>query len=105
MSKPTARMESAELLACSLAPGEMLDRIAQWKALAAEALSRRKEAGRVVSVYPRRDDIAVRLEALIDAESACCTFLAFAVRTEGDTIEAEVRFPAEFEPVVAMILP
>lgn len=104
MSHTTAGSTSGEL-SCALSPSEMLDRVVKWKALAAEALSRTSGPGSISSRYPRRDDIATRLEELIEAESDCCPFLEFTVKYEDDVIEAELRYPPEFEPMVATILP
>jgi hypothetical protein len=105
MPDPAATTDAQEGFACSLSPAEMLDRLVGWRALAGEALSRRSEPGRVVSVYPRRHDIAARLEELIEAETQCCPFLVFAVRETEQVIEAELRYPPEFQPIVAMIAP
>jgi hypothetical protein len=100
-----AATNTREERSCSLPPAELLDRLAQWRALAGEALSRHSESGRVVSIYPRSQAIAARLEELIESEAHCCPFLGFEVRETGDLIEAELRYPAEFDAIVSMIAP
>lgn len=101
----SAAASNRDDLACALQPGEMRDRLAQWRALAVEAVGRVGEPGRVSSRYPRKPNIATRLEALIKAESECCPFLEFTVTNDGDFIEVAVHYPPEFEQMVAMIVP
>jgi hypothetical protein len=105
MTDPTATADTAEMLSCSLPAKDMLDRLAKWKALAEQSLSRSGEPGRVVSTYPRSSAISTLLRELIEAEADCCPFLSFDVREYGEVIEAELRYPPEFEPIVAMIAP
>ena len=103
MDDPAATTTAS--LACSLPVAEMSDRMDRWRALTEEALGRTVEPGRVVSTYPRTEDIAARLRELIGAEVGCCPFLVFDVRETHGSIEVELRYPPEFEPMVAMIVP
>jgi hypothetical protein len=105
MPDPTTAAAAMVTLSCSLPAAEMLDRLARWKALAEQALSRSAEPGRVASTYPRSDAISAQLRELIEAEADCCPFLSFDIRENKEVIEAELRYPPEFEPIVAMIAP
>ena len=105
MPGAAAATNRSEALSCSLPAAELLDRLAAWNALAQEALSRSAEPGRVVSTYPRSEALAARLQELIDSEARCCPFLVFDVRETDEVIEAELRYPPEFEPIVSMIAP
>jgi hypothetical protein len=105
MPDQAATTNAREERSCSLPPADMVDRLVQWRALAGETLSRHSESGRVVSIYRRNRAIAALLEELIESEAHCCPFLAFEVRERGDLIEAELRYPPEFEAIVAMIAP
>lgn len=91
--------------ACTLSPTEVVERVAQWKAVAAEVLGRRSEPGKVVSVYPRRDDVTANIRKLIEAEARCCPFLSFDLREGKDMVEVELRYPPELEPVINIIAP
>ena len=89
---------------CSLSPAALSDRRGAWRSLAAHALHRDVEPGRVLSTYPKRDEIAQRLAELVEAEKACCPFLEFDIREGDSVIEVELRYPSEFGATVAAVL-
>lgn len=82
--------------ACSLGPEELDDRMNDWRSLRAEALiSESVRDGVLHSVYTRREDVARRLRALIEAEGRCCPFLEFELHEQADVISVEVRGPED----------
>lgn len=87
--------------ACTLAPRALEDRIRDWQSLAARALTRESGDGRVRATYPNRPEVAQRLAELIDAEKECCSFLVFEVQERGSVLEVELRYPADFAPLLA----
>ena len=92
-----------EPLACSLSPGELVDRRGEWEALRAHALRVQADEGVVRAVYARREEVLRRLESLIEAEGRCCPFLGFELREEPDSIALEVTFPPDLgRPPVAL---
>jgi hypothetical protein len=90
---------------CSLSPEDFRQRVEQWTVLASETLTRTLEEGKVLSTYPRTDQIRQRLRDLIAAEAVCCPFLIFEMKELPDIIEVELRYPPEFEAVVALVVP
>jgi hypothetical protein len=105
MVERTVETAKADAETCSLPGTEMLERIARWKRIAKLALSRTAEPGVVRSTYARTEHVASELRDLIDAEAQCCSFLSFSIRERGDVLEMELQYPAEFEPMLALIVP
>jgi hypothetical protein len=87
---------------CALLPTALTDRQSEWRVLTDQALSRKVGPGWISSTYPAK--ILGKLQALIEAEADCCPFLDFDVRQHGKTVEVELRFPLEFEPVVSAVI-
>jgi hypothetical protein len=92
-------------VSCGLSPTDFSQRVQQWKKLASQTISRRSSEGKVISTYPRTSEIRQQLTHLISAEAACCPFLEFEMRDQPDTIEVELRYPPDFEAVVALAVP
>jgi hypothetical protein len=81
-------------LACSLAPGDYANRIAELRRLFTESLlDRRRDPHslRLVLASGAARDEATR--DLLRREQECCPFFTFAVRTRGDTVIVEVSVP------------
>ena len=93
------RMEGAS---CDLPADELGDRIAAWKDLGREALTRTASEGRILTTYP--STVRDRLTYLIEAEAQCCPFLVFDVREVGETLEVEVTYPPEFGAMVSTVV-
>ena len=91
--------------ACSLDEMALAERLAQWRTLASAGVPVATEAGRSVSDYPNRPDIAQRLRELIAAERDCCSFLDFTVEERGEHLRVELRYPPEFETMLAQVTP
>lgn len=89
--------------ACTLQGESFDDRAAAWRQLAARAIRREAEPGRVRSVYPHEAQLIERLAGLIEAERACCPFLRFTVREEGDVVHVELEYPPDFEAVLGSV--
>ena len=90
--------------ACTLAPASYESRVRAWRELAARALSRRVEPGRVESTYAKTADTAGLLAALVEGERECCSFLSFEVREGEQLITVEMRYPAEFATTLENVL-
>ena len=88
---------------CSLDEMALAERLAQWRELAAEAVPVEITPGRSVSDHRNSPDVRQRLSALIDAERDCCSFLDFTVQERGDHLRVELRYPPEFEPMLAQM--
>ena len=88
-------------IACTLQPGEMPDRIADWQRLLDAATSRSRTAdGRIRVEFTAGVDIA-ELVRLVQAEQQCCAFFAFAVTIDERGTALEVGAPAEAHDIVA----
>lgn len=80
---------------CSLDPADRDARVREWQSLRDDALisERPTEAGALVT-FARNDEVMCRLEALIEAEGACCSFLHFELTDAGERIHVEVTSSA-----------
>ena len=87
-------------IACTLAPSEYRDRIAELSRIRDGALLSREriEAGERLTF---REDVEAELRAAIAAEAACCSFLAMRLERRGDTLLLDVTGPPEAQPVIA----
>jgi hypothetical protein len=74
--QPPLPVSALPVLACSLGPDSLPDRIARWRELVASAgISRTAADGRVVLRLQSRPEVRAEVERLIEAERACCPFL------------------------------
>lgn len=82
--------------ACTLGDEELAARREDWRALDGRALVRTEasQEGRML-VYRGGEETARELEALIEAEGRCCSFLDFRVDRLGDEVRVTVGFPPE----------
>jgi DNA-binding transcriptional MerR regulator len=90
-------------IACTLAPGAMLDRLAEWQAVLAHARSRitSPDGARRVEFD---DDVALSdLAWLVAAEQSCCAFFSFAITVDARGVALEVRAPAEASDIVTAV--
>ena len=85
------------VLACSLSPTDLEQRMSEWGALREAQLERRTTPGRFSAWYVKRPDVAERLAQLVEAERECCPFLTIELRDEGELIAVEVAAPAGAE--------
>ncbi len=83
--------DRGQTFACSLSGPELADRMSEWDKLRDEALIEETTMEqRVVARYERREDVVLRLRALIAAEASCCPFLRFELVEDGDVLRLEV---------------
>ena len=90
---------------CSLEEMALAERLEAWQALASNGVAVDTQPGRSVSDYPNRPDIVQRLDELIVAERDCCSFLDFTVEDRGEHLRVELRYPPEFEAMLAQVTP
>ena len=91
--------------ACTLEGTEMMERIAAWREVSAQAISRRVEAGRITSVYPPDQQLLTRLQDLITAEAVCCSFLKFTIHTGAHETIVRLTYPEAARQLVEAIIP
>jgi hypothetical protein len=97
--------EETPVLACSLDPDNRARQGGEWRALRRDALiDAREEAGVVTSTWKRGEGVAGRLEALVEAERICCSFLGFELEEREETLVLRVVSPAGTEPVAKRML-
>lgn len=89
---------------CGLPPSALPERMARWKALTAQTITKASKSGVVTSTYPNKDEILSELRELIALEGDCCSFLAFEVKRLEDVIEVELRYPPGFEEMIAGVV-
>jgi hypothetical protein len=84
------------IYACTLGDDELASRREDWLALDRRALVRSEDTsqGRLL-VYRGGDETAQALQALIEAEGRCCSFLDFRVDRRGDEVRVTVAYPVE----------
>jgi hypothetical protein len=92
-------------IACSLTADELPKRLAEMADIgAADLLTSYTSGGQALLRFRRRPSTQVRLEAIVAAESECCSFLAMELRDAGDEVELTVTAPAGAEPVLEDIV-
>jgi DNA-binding transcriptional MerR regulator len=90
-------------IACTLAPGAMLDRLAEWQAVLAHARSRITSHDGALRVE-FDDDVVLRdLARLVAAEQSCCAFFSFAITVDRRGVALEVRASAEASDIVKAV--
>ena len=89
---------------CSLGGTDLDDRLAQWGAVMSLAIDRRVEGGRVVSTYPRDEDLLAKIRMLIAAEAECCSFMDFTVEENAESFTVELRVPNEMSDGILEML-
>jgi MerR family copper efflux transcriptional regulator len=90
--------DMAAKVACTLDAGDLEARLAEWRAVAAEASDRRRIDGGLRLTF---DDIDVRaLTDLAIREHECCAFLSFAVGIGSGGTTLDITGPA---PVLGLI--
>jgi hypothetical protein len=88
-------------IACTLSPDDMPARLALIDALAADGLLDRTPTASGMRVRLRdTPDIERRTRELVTAESACCTFLDFALGREDGALVLDISGPPEARPVI-----
>ena len=91
-------------IACSLAPGALAARLAEWRALKADALLTEHASGSTITArYANRDGVAERLRALVAAEATCCPWLSFDVSEGEYEIELTVTAPGDAAQLLASV--
>ena len=84
-------MTGERAIACALSAEELSARLAEIRALGAEALLGVDGPG---ALRFRNDEATRRrLEAIVAAESECCSFLAFDLKSRDDELELRVTAP------------
>jgi hypothetical protein len=88
------------LIACSLDAAGQKQRLADWRALLAEAVEREERADGVRYSFVGGHDLESRLRTLAAAEKKCCAFLDFNVTRLG----AEIKMTVTASPEAANAL-
>lgn len=73
---------------CTLQPSSVEDRLAAWRALAADSIRRRSVPDGTVLTVPA--PLAATVEDLVESERACCGFLSFELRAAAGAIELHI---------------
>jgi hypothetical protein len=78
-------------IACSLSAEELPARVAEIRAIGADALLGVDGPGALR--FRNNEATRGRLEAIVAAESECCGFLAFELKAVGDELELRITGP------------
>jgi hypothetical protein len=90
-------------IACTLEPGDVADRLGEWRALVAHVVGRSElPGGHRLVLGPGVD--AGALATLAASERACCAFLDFAITIDARGVALEVTATAEGRPVLDELL-
>lgn len=96
---------AAELpIACSLSAREFVRRQAEIAELGSAALVDARQDGAHAELRFAGDEVRRRLEALVAAESACCSFLAMRVADEPDGVVLSIDAPADAKAVLGELV-
>jgi hypothetical protein len=94
-------MATTPPIACTLPAAELPLRLAEMSALGHDALISSEREARTARLRFRADGSARRrLDAIVAAESSCCAFLTFDVRTDSDALMLTITAPAGAEPAL-----
>jgi hypothetical protein len=89
------------LIACTLDPAEMRDRVTSIDALRSDALLDQREiAGGLRTTFRDTPDVERRVRELVAAESRCCAFLSFAVGRDDDALWLDITGAPDARPVI-----
>ena len=89
--------------ACTLGPGAMKSRLAEWTALRDRCSEVSRDGSRTVLVLAANEPLD-ELARLIDLESECCGFYHFSLRVAGGRRELEIDAGPTGGPAVAALL-
>jgi len=90
-------------IACTLEPGAMPDRLADWQAILDRVRVRTTAADGAVRVEFDHDISLGELTTLVAAEQHCCAFLSFAITVDQRGVGLEVRAPVGAAEIVAAL--
>lgn len=93
------------VVACTLGPSVVAERVEAWAAVAARAVGRERIHGGLALRFAPIPGLAGEMADLAVAEQSCCAFFRFAVVIEADALTLEVRAPAGAEAVVDALFP
>ena len=96
-------MECTNPAGCTLDASELVERIAEWREVSSQAISRSVEAEKITSRYPSDPELLKRLRQLIAAEAECCAFLRFTIQEGEHQTVVELAFPAEARPLIEAV--
>ena len=78
-------------LACTLTPDAGRKQVQRWRAFDREHALQREESPTVLTVhYARTPDAVETLRELVDAESACCSFVDWRIEDDGTDLRLVV---------------
>lgn len=90
-------------LACTLEPGAMPDRLADWRAILDQARSRTTTDDGALRVQFDHEVALDELARLVAAEQHCCAFFAFAITVDPRGVVLEIRAPDGATDIVASL--
>jgi hypothetical protein len=92
-------------IACTLAPDELPERLAEIRAVSREALCDKAVAGtRAVLSFDPAPGVRERLAAIVAAEARCCAFLAMTLAEGAGGIALTIDAPPDAAPVLAELV-
>ena len=89
-------------IACTLSEADLPQRLADARALGADALVGVELSGRDAQL--RFDGELERVEQLVAAETRCCAFLEFELKQPGEATELAIHAPEGAEPVLRSLV-
>lgn len=89
-------------IACTLSEADLPQRLADARALGADALIGVEVTGQRARL--RFNGERERVEQLAAAESRCCSFLEFELEQSKEVVELEIRCPEGGEPILRSLV-
>jgi DNA-binding transcriptional MerR regulator len=93
---PNGRAVTAEepvVVACTLIPGERLERAAEFAALSDHVAAWARDDTSLRLRFPARDDFEVQIRELMAREQVCCAFLLFTLRRSDGELCWDIEAP------------
>lgn len=100
---PKADVTGDVSVACTLAAGEMADRVDEWQAALQGVTARQALDGGGLRLELGPDTDVTEIARLAAAEQACCRFFDFAVTIDGRGVALEVHAPPDGRPVLTAL--
>jgi DNA-binding transcriptional MerR regulator len=98
---PVVAAQDAPAIACSLDAGSVPDRISDWQALVARAVSRAPAPGGVALEFVASPALVAEVARLAAAEQDCCTFFTFTLTMTTGRLRLGVEAPDDAADIVA----
>jgi hypothetical protein len=95
--------DDGTVIACSLEPGTMPERLSRWRAVLDEVVERQEIGGGVQLCFRPGRALAAELGRLAAAEQECCPFFVFDLHIGPGALDLAIRAPADAAEIMTSL--